>query len=347
MPSKASLQILENIYFKVEEGFLYLSCTDLEIGIKVRVVVKAEKGGFITVPGKQIADFVSAVDAEKISFELNDDSLKATTSDSEAVFVGIDAKEYPELPVVNLEPTLTFSPKALAEAVSYISFASSVDINRPVLSGVLLKVENGVSSFVATDGYRLSVKDLSINSDKPILVIVPNRFLIEAARLFNTGDETFLYYDSERSLVVFKNQEVELSSRLIEGNFPNYQAIIPTGFVNRTVFNKEDMARGLKLISVFAKDTGNIVKMKFTPGQGIELLSNSSQTGSSQSRISASVEGEELEVAFNLRYLNDFLNSTKTSQLILELSGKIKPALFQEMGNSEYKHIIMPVKLQN
>lgn len=349
LPTKASLPVLENIHLSVTGSFLTLSCTDLEIGAKFKMVVKSEEGGLITIPGRLLNDFVSALTGEKASFETKEDSLLVRSEGSEAIFVGIDATEYPEMPTADQEPLLTLPRALLSEATGYISFASSSDSNRPVLTGVLIEIAADKLSLVATDGYRLSVKTFPTTAKQDLNLIIPSRFLVEANRLFGSGsdEEVNFIYDRQRSLAVLKNEEIELSSRLIEGQFPPYSNIVPASFVTRTVFNKEDLNNALRLIAVFSRDSGNIARLNFSPEGGVSVSSNASQVGSSKARFKASVEGEEVEVAFNIRYLSDFLASCKSSQVILELSGKIKPALFQEMGNETYKHIIMPVKMQN
>lgn len=352
--TKATLPILSNILLLGEKGQIKLSATNLEMGININLGAKIEKEGALTIPAKTLTELISSLPPDKIQIEINKNSLFISSGVFKANLNGTPPEEFPQIPSYSGEPILSFESNELAQALSRVVFAAAQDEGRPVLTGVLLQIKDGKFSLVATDGYRLSFKGLNvkkINLEKNLLI--PQRTLLEVARIAQEkgkeGGEIGVAFTPEKSQIVFSLPDIELSSRLLEGEFPDFEKIIPPASSTKAVFDKDEFLRAVKVASIFAREQANIVKLKIDPlvdGGKLIISAETPQVGGNESEISTKAEGEELEIALNCRFLLDFLNSCPAEEIIFEANGPLSPGVFKIKGDDSFLHLIMPVRLQ-
>jgi DNA polymerase-3 subunit beta len=352
--TKAQLPVLGNILLTTDKGRLKLSATNLEMGINYWVGAKIEKEGTLSVPAKFLTEFVSSLPPEKIELEVQGNSLFISSGGYKANFVGLSSSEFPPVPTLKDKETIVFSSGDLARAISQVTFAAAQDEGRPQLTGVLLIIKADDLLMVATDGYRLSLKKLAgIKGIKDIKefkkgLIIPSRTLIEIGRIINEREqssEVGLAITPDSNQIIFSTNEAEIVSRLIEGAFPDFEKIIPEKGKTKIICETETLIRAVRMASIFARESANIIKLK-TQNSKLKISANATQVGENTSEIEAKSEGEENKIAFNSRYLLDFLNSVETEQVAFEMTNPLNPGVFKPVGDQSFLHIIMPVRVQ-
>lgn len=343
--TKAQLPILANILLATEKGKLKLSATDLETGINYYLGAKIEKEGAITVPAKVVQEFVSSLSAGKIDLETKGDSLKLSSANSQAEINGIGAVEFPKIPKFTGQPTLTFGIKIFREMIDQVAFAAATDEGRPVLTGVRLTAGEKKLVLAATDGYRLSVKKLRTEKKLEIKeLIIPARTLQEVVRIKEEGEIKALL-TKEGNQLIFGLEDVEVVCRLIEGEFPPFEKIIPEEGKTSLTLEREEMLKAVKMAAIFAREVANIVKFQISDKK-FQISANAPQVGSNISQVEAKVEGKKNKIAFNSRYLLDFLNSLTAEEIVFEMTGPLNPGVFKIKGDDSLLHLIMPVRVQ-
>ncbi len=342
--TRGSLEILSNVMISTESGRMKISATNLEVGVNYWVGAKVENEGAITVPARLITDVVSSLNSEKVSLELEEMTLHVNSDTDKLSIKGISIDEFPLIP--SIETTaFKISAKVLREALSQVTFAAALDEARPVLSGVYFLVDGDSLTLAATDSYRLAERVIKLEkkvADK-VEVIIPARALIELARTLAdiTGDIKVCVNDNQ---VLFAADEVEFTSRLIDGNFPNYKQIIPEGNDTKAVVGVSALAGVLKVASLFARENANSVNIFVRSKGKIEVSATSSQVGDSSSTIDAQVEGKDGDISFNGKYILDVLSNIKEENVEFEISGKLNPGVIRLEGKKDYTYIIMPLR---
>lgn len=345
---KATLPVLNNVMISTDKGRLRLSSTNLESGVHYWIGAKIEAEGSTTVPARVLTDFVSSLDEnDSISLELEEDLLKVTSSSNRAQLATIGASEFPKVPVLEDAPSLEINLKEFAKAVNQVSFASSVDEGRPVLTGVLIKVGKGETELVATDGYRLAKKKIKTTSTGEIETIIPARTLQEVARVCSDSEEEFLGITPMQNQLLFSLGQVQVVSRVIDGTFPNYEQIIPKETVTKFSMPKAKFSQALKVASIFAKDLGNVVRLEVNDSGEVTLTANTAQVGEGLSRTEAEVQGSTLKTAFNAKYLSEALNVIEGDKVFFESAGAVNPTIIKGEIEGDFFSLIMPVRIQN
>ncbi len=342
--TRGSLEILSNVMISTEAGRMKISATNLEVGVNYWVGAKVENEGAITVPARLITDVISSINSEKVSLELEDMTLHVNSDTDKLSIKGISIDEFPLIP--SIETTaFKISSKLLREALSQVTFAAALDEARPVLSGVYFLVDGDTLTLAATDSYRLAERVIKLEkkvADK-VEVIIPARALIELSRTLAdiTGDIKVCVNDNQ---VLFAADEVEFTSRLIDGNFPNYKQIIPEGNDTKAVVSVSALSGVLKVASLFARENANSINIFVRSKGKIEVSATSSQVGDSSSTIEAQVEGKDGDISFNGKYILDVLSNVKEENVEFEISGKLNPGVIRLEGKKDYTYIIMPLR---
>jgi DNA polymerase-3 subunit beta len=265
----------------------------------------------------------------------------------------IDSQEFPPMPVPDMNDGVTFNVADLREMIKQVVFAASTDEARPVLTGVLLTVEGNQVTMAAADGFRLSVRnaELSDEASQPLKAIIPSRALNELARIAGDGEETVqMTIPQGRGQVIFRTKDVELTTQLIEGNFPDFEQIIPTMQNTRTVVSTASFLKACKQAEIFARDGSHIARLNVIPGDelqpgSVEISAQSEETGSSEAVVEATIEGQPVLIAFNVRYLREVLDVVGTPNVALETTAAAAPGLIRPMGDDSFLHVIMPMHL--
>jgi len=343
--SKTSLPILNNILFEVDKDKFKLSATDLEIGIKTKIGAKIFKKGKITVPAKVVLDFVAGNHDKNINLSLKEKKVLLKSKRYKAQINGISASEFPLIPKIEKKKTTILPLKKFYQALLKSIFAVSLDETRPVLAGLYFNLSGGILSLVATDSYRLAEKRIKINQDEEFSFIVPLKTCQEIQRIipYSSLDGEIKICLSENQ-VSFQIDSTEITSRLIEGEFPDYQQIIPKNYQTRVKLEREEFLDIVKVISYFAKETANNVKIKTDPSGLVSVYSASSQIGDSQAKMEALVEGKGGEISFNAKFLTDVLSALDDEEIFFEMSGKYNPGVIRSSKDKNYVYIIMPLK---
>lgn len=359
--TKPQVPILANILFVAKDGKLTLTASNLETSIIVEVGAKIETEGEFTLPGRTIAEIVSSLSAQKLLLEVTEGIASLKSGGFHAKLNGIPAPDYPQFSAnIPQDSFWELSPEALSDALRKTVFAAAGDETRAALTGVLLKPKEKGLIFAATDGFRLSVVDLEkVSSGKketPGPVIIPARTLAELARILEEKgmekeekEKTVkIYFSSSENQALFDLGDIKIISRLIAGNFPEYEKIIPSTSILKIVISAEELTKSLRLASIFARESANIVKLKIENSK-LKISANATERGENESELDIEVQGSqknaEFSIAFNYRYLLDFLAVT-TGELAIEFSTPTAPGVFRENSSPNFLHLVMPVRVQ-
>jgi DNA polymerase-3 subunit beta len=352
--SKPGLPILNNVKFETSKGKLLITATDLEIGINTWIGADVQSEGKITVPAKQLSEFINSVPNEKIDVELEKQSFKVTTTNNSAEFNTISVDDYPEIPTIEKEkPLLKINQDNLIEAINRVTFAAATDNIKPVLAGILMEIDGPKVNFVGTDGLRLSrqIVELETGSEEEKSLLIPTKALQELAHIITEIAEedspVELYLIKDRNQVLFRVGDVDLTSRLIDGEFPEYRPIIPTGFNTRCKVNRTDFLDALKVTNIIARSVlGNKIIMEINSKENsITMSASQSDVGSNKSTFEGDIEGEDLKIAFSSRLLSDILNHLQSEDIVFECSEPVKPGVFKVEGDDNFVHLVMPMML--
>jgi DNA polymerase-3 subunit beta len=335
--SRATLPVLANVLLRTENAGLKLTATNLEIGISCWVPGKVESEGEITVPAKLITDLVASLPNQRVELILSakDRTLKVTCAGSRASIKGIEADEFPVVAAVSDNPTTAVPAKALRDALGEVVFAAASDESRPILTGVLTRLNGDTMTLAAADNYRIAVRTVALARPVGVelAIVVPARSYAELIRVLpDSEDPIELTVTPNRSQVMFHVDGTDLVSRLIEGQFPNYEPVVPKrdAWTARAVVDREAFLAGTRRASIFARDSANIVKVEVggegSDGSGIAITAHAADVGDNADTLEAAVEGQATTIAFNARYLIDVLSNLGADEAVLELSGpRVRP----------------------
>jgi DNA polymerase-3 subunit beta len=352
---RTTLPVLANVLVATDEGRMRLSATNLELGITCWIGAKIEEEGSTTVPARTFVDMVGTLPAEQVNLSLNatNQTLNVRCGASNTDIKCIDAQEFPPLPVPEMEGAIQINVADFKEMIQQVVFAASVDEARPVLMGVLLTVDKDTITMAAADGFRLSVRKATLSQPvpQPVTVIIPGRALSELARVAADGDEMIaMVLPKGRGQVIFRVNEVELVSQLIDGTFPDYQQIIPRAYKSRTLLSTQALLKACKQAEIFAREGSNVARLnikssgELEPGS-VEIFAQSEETGSNETVVAATIEGVGLLIAFNVKYLREVLEVVKTPNVALETSAPNAPGMIRPVGDDNFMHVIMPMHL--
>lgn len=347
--TKAQLPILANILISTRKSKILISSTNLEISASVQVGAKVEEEGEISIPAKIISELSSNLPKETIDLQSDKEQLKISTSGFNSTVLGMNSTDFPKIPsILNSSNMIVVSRDLLANSLGKVIFSTSTDETRPILTGVLFIIKDKQLFLVATDGFRLSRKSIVLENFKGEAksVVIPKGILNEISRgVFETDTIAFDLEESEKQ-VLFELGDTVFTSRLLEGEYPDFEKIIPKESSVKVLLDKEEFLRAVKLASIFAKEAANVVKLKILK-DSIKVFAESGQSGSQEMKVDAKVEktaGGEFEIAFNFHYLEDFLHSVAGEELSMEFINSTSAGVFKDTGDANYLHLIMPVK---
>ncbi len=344
---RSTLPVLDNILLASDGSKLKLSATNLEIGVIEFVPAEVIEPGETTVPAKTLVEVISGLKGSKIELESKQDILTITSGKFQATINGISSSEFPVIPQ-GIEEEVSFK-KSEVVAVGQILFAAATDEGRPQLTGILTQIIGDELNFVATDGFRLAHRVIKLDSEKVpesgFKSLIPKKTFEEVLRIIGEEDieEVRISTTVSQNQIVFKIGLSIVSSRLIEGNFPTWEKIVPEKFVTRVVVDKDEIIRAVKLASVFVKSEGFII-LKIN-SEKIVIEASAKEVGTQQNEIEGEIEGEELVVGFNARFLLDALTNTPSTQLTMEFSGNLTPTAIKPVGVPGLQFIVMPMRL--
>ncbi len=343
---KPQLPILNNVLLKTEEGRVCVSTTNLETTTTIYIGAKVDTEGATTVAARPFSEFIASLPSEKITLSLADGVLNAQCGRFTADFVTTSASEFPPLPEKKDAVKCSFESKLFTDAVTFVALAASTDESRPILTGIKLEQRDDELIFAATDGFRLSVITKKTTTGLERNIIIPARIIGEATKL--TGDKNAtidMYISPQQNQAFFACGDSEVITRLIEGEFPNYNKIIPGNFTTRVVFDRQDLLAAVKTASIFARNAANVVRFAIKDKELI-ISANSPQVGRNATIIEIEQEGDNGEIAFNVKFLLDLLTTLTEDRVVFEMTGTLNPGVFKSLTDPTLLHIIMPVRVQ-
>lgn len=353
--SRPNIPVLANVLIKTEQGEIKLSTTNLEIGINAKIGAEIIEEGEVTVSAKLLSEFVNTLDGGKIELIQEGQTFYIKSKENNAEFFIIPVDEFPNVPQSSDKPIMTLEANKLADAISKTILATANDDSRPVLTGVLFEAKENNLSLVGVDGFRLSKVDLNIEEKltEEFKEIIPAKSLQEVERIIrdvtsDKEDKVEIYMLGDKNQILFKVKHIEISSLLIEGEFPDYNQIIPKEKKNSFSILKSDLLNSTKVIMIFAR---NIIgyKTKFSlqaTDRKLQLSTNVIDVGNNESAVDiTNIEGESIETAYNCKFLIDMIGSMKGDEIIYETNGVTAPGVFRDKSDETYLHIIMPMRI--
>ena len=349
VPSRTTMPILGNVLLATDHGQLKLAATNLELSIVHWVGARVETDGALTVPARNFIDLVNSLPPDQVNLTMDDAALSLALSCGtvKAGFRGITADEFPVVPEPEQGDGFAVEAGDLRTGLAQVTFAASTDESHPVLTGVLAEFEDTTLTLAAADGFRLSMRRIPLIHPVPTAfsIIIPARALFELMRVIGSQEEPInISTTHPHNQILFKLTDTVLNSQLIDGNFPDVRRIIPPAYSTRVILGREEILQACKRAAIFARDVANIVTMTIEPGE-IVVSADSAESGQGSTRLMANVEGEGLEIAFNVRFLVDVFSALDTPQVALELNSPTNPGIVKAVGDDAFVHVVMPMHL--
>ncbi len=352
IPSRGQLPVLANVLLEARKDGLTLVATNLELGIRVMVGGKIEEEGDITIPAKNLTEFVSSLPAGSVDLSTDGEKMLIKGGKLSATFTGISAMEFPVVPKIESVQggRIVKIKRAMMEKVAkQVAFAAATDESRPVLTGVVFMSEGNILKITASDGFRLSRRFIEMErglwlSDKRL--ILPARTLLEMSRIAAEGkkEEIEMAEIAENNQVIMAYDGIQLTSRILEGNFPDVEKIIPVDTRTKITLDRQEMLRAVKAVGIFARDSSNIIRLRIQDG-GMMVEASATQTGESTVELEGEKTGDDGQIAFNYRFVLDFLNSVDSERVTFGMNDSLASGLFGIDGDNELLHLIMPVRV--
>lgn len=343
-----TLPILNNVLLELRNNLLEVSSTNLEIGLSIVLPVEGEEEGKVTVPGKILSDFVSSLPEGNLKIEEKDFQLNLHCKGFKAKILGQDPKDFPILPQVKEKNLIELEASELISGFSKVSHIVSPSDSRVEISGILIKLAGKNLKLVGTDSIRLAEKTLNLSEEvKKVSVIIPQKTAVECGYVFsNTKGLIGVAINPSQIAFHFKPQDklepkITLISRLIEGEYPEYEEIIPKENKTTAIIDKEEFQKKIKIASLFSSRIQD-VKLEIEPPKKISISSTSAEIGEAVSTIEGKIEGEPLEITFNWKYLLDGLSVIDSSEVFFGVSDSTLPAILKPVGDQTYLYVLMP-----
>lgn len=349
-----TLPILNNILIKTEKNFLNLSSTDLETGIKWWSLAKIEKGGEIVVPVRVLSNFIGLLEEKPVNLSTEEQSLVITSERYHTKIKGFNPEEFPIIPQITEGESIVVDNLSFCRGLNQVVQIPILSSARPEISGVYLSFQKDSMKIVATDSFRLGEKKIFFEKPLPLhqeyFLILPQKAAKEIINIFGEKKGKLkIYFSTNQISFEFRMEETEhpeiqLVSRLIEGEYPNYQAIFPKKSETEIVLRRGEFLNQLRAASLFASKMNEIEIKTNTKKREIGISSQNPELGEYHSSLPGKTKGKESEVSFNYRFLIDGLTNIKSSEVILELNGEEGPAVLKPVGDLSYVYLVMPVK---
>jgi DNA polymerase-3 subunit beta len=334
--------VLAGVRAELAGDELRLTGSDTDLTIHVTVQVSGESDGVTVLPGRLAGEIVRALPPGAVVVDIGDDEANITSGRAEFAIRVLPAEEYPRLPEASGD-AVTLAGAELAAALKQVVPAASADDARPILTGVLLAAEAGGLRLVATDSYRLAVRDLpgaNVLAEGQ-QVLVPSRALAELGRVVGSAETVELRLGEHDASFAVGN--VRLTTRLIEGDFPNYRGLFPSSFPNLLTVGREALLEALRRVKLMAREATPVrMVMK---ADGLELVAITQDVGQAHEEVDAKYEGNELTVAFNAEYLLNGIEVTPGDEVVIATLDALKPAVIRSTEGDDFRYLLMPVRV--
>jgi DNA polymerase-3 subunit beta len=341
--TRATVQILSGVLLRAEGGRLHLAATDMELSLRSSLEAQIEGEGAVVVPGRLLVDLVRLLPADEVTLEYRAEEgvVHVTSGASNASLHTYAAEDFPRLPDLDTVGTFTVARDVLLETVARVARSASRDESRPVLTGILVRFEQGKLVMAATDSYRLSVKETSLPADAPELeAIIPARALTELGRIAQAADTVELGVHENQ--VVFAADDVWLTTRRIDGQFPNYKQLLPESFEHDVAIQRGELLDVVRRVAVMAQRNSPL-RLRFAEGE-LTVSAQTQDVGESRETLPVQFSGETLEIGFNAEFLREGIESVTADEIQLRLISPLRPGLITAEGD-DFWYLIMPIRL--
>jgi DNA polymerase III subunit beta len=342
--SSNTLPILNNVLLKIENGLLNLSATNLELAIITTVRCKVEQEGSLCLPAKTFSDLVNNLPSTNITIETTSDAEAAVSTDHYSTKIKtLPSEDFPLIPTVDNGQKITLSALDIKQAVDSVVFAASTSETQPEISGIFVAAQNGKQKLVATDRYRLAEKTLATPASITKNIIIPHKTALELSRILTTqtGPVEAVVTDNQMAITAGDTQMI---SRLIDGQYPDYQQIIPENFVSTLSVARTELVNALKTSGIFSRGTGSVVIKYNSEQQQMKVNAVSHDVGESSVELAAEISGESGSIVLNYKYVLDALTVMAVDTVVIKVAGESAPVIFQPLGDSSYIYLVMPIK---
>lgn len=349
MATNSTLPYLSGIYLKATEGTLELQTANLTISIRHQIAANVEEDGVTVVSGKILTGIVKTLPDAAVTFDMREGSrvMEISCSKSHFRLNTLDATDFPDFPVLELNRTIELPSALLSDMVDKVYKVTSRDNSRPILQGVLLSVEDNTIRLVATDSYRLAVCDSHVetsSSNEAFVTIVPGNTFHDVLALPSMTEQVMV--GTTENQVVFSFGNTTYVSRRIEGNFPDYRRLLPAGCTTSVQLGSEEFGAALRRVSVIASSNPSVRLDADVDGKLVRLSASSPDQGESTEMLDAVVDGQTMAIALNYHYVLDCVAAVgSAANLTLELQGSMQPAIFKSYGTINYLYLLMPVRM--
>lgn len=353
--TRSTLPVLANVLLTADESRLRLSATNLELSITTYIGAQMQQPGHVTLPAKTLGELVNNLSPERVDLTLDaaTNTVNVRCGRSSSNVKGIAAAEFPPVPEA-ADPDVVVKGGDLKAMIHHTAFSAAKEDNRPILTGLYVEFTGSNMTMAAADGYRLAVKSLTIDAhfEQRRELVIPARTLVEVARTITDDEkEVGISLPGERDLVLFYIDNTVIASQLLEGRFPDFNAIIPKAYKTVMTVNTADFLRDCKRAEIFARENNNSARLTVRPpatagDAGMMMITaRSSERGDNESSLEVNAEGEPLEASFNIRYLLDVLAVLSPTEfnVIFESNGTASPGVIRAEKDSNFLHVIMPM----
>lgn len=341
-----NLPILNNVLIEASDGQITFTTTNLEIGINCKIRGKIERDGKCTVPAKLITDFISLLPKGNITLETKDNILKVECANDKTSINTMSHEDFPLLPTIEKQKEYIIEAVEIRNGLKKASFPVYVDTNRPEISGVFFSIIGDKLTLVGTDSYRLSEKTVHISkTSTDSSLIIPIETVSELVRILSDFQEDEIKFFVEENQILFEIGNIEIVSRLIDGNYPDYKQIIPKETNTKAEIDVYEFVSAIKRTSLFCKPGINDIKLNLVAEKSeLVISSTSDQIGENITVITAKITGVDNDVVFNYKYLLDGLNNIENDNAILELIDNKSAGILKSKKDENFVYIIMPIK---
>jgi DNA polymerase-3 subunit beta len=346
IPSKTTLPILSNILFEATEDAVWMSGTDLDVAVRVKVLADVKETGSLTAPGKKLQEIIRELPDQPVEVATRGEQIGLRCGRSNFKLNGLPADEFPTLAEVDFSEGVSVTGKALSGLIHHTSFAVSTEESRPILNGVLWEIRDGEMKMVATNGHRLARMGVKVETTGTPSAdfIVPPAALTQVQRLFKNADT--LEVARSGNHLGFRADTVEVYTRLIEGSYPNYDQVIPRDNDKVAIIEKKALESAVRRMAVVASDQTHRIRMKFEPGR-VHLNVLTPDLGEGHDELEVGYDGEEIEIGFNAHYLLEVLKYMPSDEVKVAFKAPERAATIEPAGEdaADYLCLVMPLRL--
>jgi DNA polymerase-3 subunit beta len=345
--SRAILPILSNVLFEAKDSKLFLKATDLEIGVEAVIDSEILVEGNITLPALALQNILPKLPDYDIEIKTNEDNSETILKcfRSEFDLKSMPADDFPTLPKIDEQNSFFINSELLSTAIKKTIFSASTDTSKNILNGVRMIINSSNLEMAATDGYRLAVKKMFIEStgNQNLSATLPSKALNELVRLISSSKEDTIIISQLANQLVFKVNDKVLSTRIIEGQYPDYNRIVPNNLDKHIVFDRIELLSAVDRMSSISSDKINIVKMQIS-NNSLNISSSSIELGKSSEQLEIEYEGDNLEINFNAKFLMEAFKNFDDEKIKLSMRESLSPCIIKSLENDDYFCMIMPIR---